>query len=236
MAPLDEILKIFAQMATKAHMLTLLNTYRGVPVNNEAEVVSIHQGYVVFKVHPFQSACLNLEGSTFIQSKLLPEVFRAKSVAVDFTKNQAILTEFTGVGNSIGKRGFIRVQPKEPVEAELYDGEHRVPAKLSDISTAGVGVFTFATYIYGDLSFEKGAVIYIDFPLPSTNRIIRLQGKITSLIHQQGTFLHRLGLEIAPNPSLDNLLLQYIEARQAEILEELHVYYESMQRASPLKE
>lgn len=236
MVPLDAILKIFSQMAAKSQPVVLLNTYRGIPVSNEAQVMSIHQGYVIFKVHPYQAACMNLEGRTFIQSRLLPEVYRAKTVVVDFAKNQAILTEFVGAGNSIGKRMITRVQPKEPVEAELYDGEHRVPARLSDISTAGIGVFTFATYIYGDLSFERGAQIYIDFKLPTTNRIIRLQGKITSLVHQQGTFLHRLGLEIVPNPSLEHLLKEYVEARQAELLEELRLYYESMQRLSPLKE
>jgi len=236
MVPLDALLKIFSQMAAKAQPVLLLNTYRGVPVSNEAQVLSIHQGYVVFKVHPYQAACLNLEGLTFIQSKLLPEIYRAKTVAVDFSKNQVILTEFSGAGNSIGKRAITRVQPKEPVDAELYDGEHRVPARLSDISTAGVGIFTFATYIYGDLSFEKGAQVYIDFTLPTTQRVIRLQARVTSLVHQQGTFLHRLGLEITPNPSVDKLLKQYVDMRQAELLQELHLYYESMQRLSPLKD
>ena len=235
MIPLVELMRLFSQLSARNQPVLLLNTYRGVPVSHEARVISIHKGYVVFGVHPEQAACLSLEEKTYVQSELLPEVYNAHVVAVDLAKNQSILTEFTGAGTSLGKRMTVRVQPQEPIEVELYDGEHRVPGQLVDISSTGMGIFTVATYIYSDLSFDKGTKVYIDFRLPVTDDFVRLQGRINSVAHQQGTFLHRLGLSILPNPDAEPMLKRYVDLRQQEILDELQRVSASMRQESSLK-
>jgi len=226
----DELMHLLGQLSNIGQPVMLLNTYRGIPVSHPASVVSIHKGYVVLGVHPDQATCLSLENKTYLQSELLPEVYKAQAVAVDVVKNEAILTEFTSAGTSLGKRMTVRVQPQNPVEVTLYDGEHRVPGQLVDISSKGVGIFTVATYIYTDLCFEKGTKVYIDFRLPITDAFIRLGGKINTVAHQQGTFLHRLGLSILPNPDAEPALKQYVALRQQEILEELKQISASMRQ------
>jgi len=235
MKDLDDVLKQFDVIADQEKPIRLINAYRGMPVSYEANIVTINQGYVALKVHPYQATCMALEGKTHVQSDLLSEVYRAKAVAVDVLKSQAILTEFTGAGGTVGNRMTVRVQPREPIDAEIYDGEHRIPGKLADISSTGVGVFTFATYIYGDLTFEKGGKVFIDFRLPIAESIVRCQGKITSLVHQAGTFLHRLGLQITAIPASEPVLLQYVAMRQEEILEELKRVYKSMYQDKDLR-
>jgi len=228
MKDLDDVMKQFDDIATQEKPLRLINAYRGIPISYEGYIVTINQGYVALKVHPYQATCMALEGKTHVQSDLLSEVYRAKAVAVDVLKSQAILTEFMGAGTTVGHRMTARVQPREPIDAEIYDGEHRIPGKLADISPSGVGVFTFATYIYGDLSFEKGGKVFVDFRLPIADAIVRCQGKITSLVHQPGTFLHRLGMQIVATPSSEPVLQQYVAMRQEELLDELKRVYKSM--------
>jgi hypothetical protein len=228
MAQQDNITRIFGMLLEQGKPARLINTYRGIPINNDARLITISQGYVAFSVHEYQAVCMTLEGKTFIQSDLLPEVYQARAVAVDVLTKQAILTEFAGVGTTVGKRMAVRVQPKEPVDVEIYDGKHRLPGKLADVSTTGVGVFTFATYIYGELTFEKSENVYIDVRMPVSDVILRFEGKITSVAHQKGTFLHRLGVKLLPNPETDLALLQYITQRQNEILRELKAIYETM--------
>ncbi len=235
MKDLDDVMKQFEAIAAQEKPIHLINSYRGIPVSYEASIVTINQGYVALKVHPYQATCMALEGKTHVQSDLLPEVYRAKAVAVDVLKSQAILTEFAGVGGTVGNRMTARVQPREPIDAEIYDGEHRIPGKLADISPTGVGVFTFATYIYGDLTFEKGGKVFVDFRLPTSEPVIRCQGKITSLVHQAGTFLHRLGLQITATPSSEPLLQQYVALRQEEILDEMKRVYKSMYQDKDLR-
>jgi len=235
MKPLDDIMKRFEEIAAQEKPIRLINAYRGIPIAYDSSIVTINQGYVALKAHPYQATCMALEGKTHVQSDLLPEVYRAKAVAVDVLKSQAILTEFTGAGTTVGHRMNVRVQPREPIDAEIYDGEHRIPGKLADISPGGLGVFTFATYIYGDLTFQKGIKVFIDFRLPTSEPMIRCQGRITSMVHQPGTFLHRLGVQIIANSTTDPLLHQYVAVRQEEILDELKRIYKSMYQEKDLR-
>jgi hypothetical protein len=225
---LDEVMQGFESAFQQGRPLHLLNTYRGIPVVHDAKIIMLNQGYLALTVHPYQATCMALENKTYIQADFSQDLFLAKTVALDVAKRQAIVTEFSRAPHSIGKRLAIRVQPKEPINAEIYDGEHRIPGKLADISSTGVGVFTFATYIYGDLSFEKDADVVVDFRMPTSGSILRYQAKVTSVVHQPGTFMHRLGLQIKPNPSADTLLKQYVTLRQEEILQELQLIYDSM--------
>jgi hypothetical protein len=228
MAQKDAITRIFDRLLEQRKPVRLLNTYRGIPITNDARIITISQGYVAFNVHEYQAVCMTLEGKTFVQNELLPEVYQARAVAVDVLTRQAILTEFTGAGNSVGKRMAVRVQPKEPVDVEIYDGKRRIPGKLADISTNGVGVFTFATYIYGELAFEKSENVFIDVRMPANEVILRFEGKITSVAHQKGTFLHRLGVKLFPDSANEPSLLEYVSRRQDEILHELKAIYETM--------
>jgi hypothetical protein len=224
----EDVIKGFAAAFKEGRPLHLLNTYRGIPIVYDAKIIMINQGYLALNVHPYQATCMALENKTYIQSDFSQELYQAKSVALDVAKCQAILTEFSRAPLSLGKRMAIRVQPKEPIDAEIYDGEHRIPGKLADISATGVGVFTFATYIYGDLDIKKGQDVMVDFRLPTSERMIRCRGKVTSLVHQMGTFLHRMGFSINTNPIAEPLLREYVGQRQKELLDELRRVYDSM--------
>lgn len=230
MARQDQITRTFNSLLDQQKPVRLINTYRGIPITNDARIITISQGYVAFNVHEYQAVCMTLEGKTYVQNDILPEVYQARAVAVDVSTKQAILTEFTGAGTTVGKRMAARVQPKEPADVEIYDGNRRIPGKLADISTTGVGIFTFATYIYGELSFEKSENVFIDVRMPLSDTIMRFEGKISSVMHQKGTFLHRLGVKLVPNPATDAALLEYITHRQNEILRELKAIYETMAR------
>jgi hypothetical protein len=143
----DEMMVQFQKILETRQPLTLLNTYRGFPINYPATLLAVDQGYVAMSVHEYQAVAIALEGKTHIQCDLLPQVIRGTSVAVDVVKKRAAFTELTGVGDAVGKRASIRVQPSEPLDAEIYDGRRRIGGKIADISTSGVGVFTFAAYI-----------------------------------------------------------------------------------------
>jgi len=226
--PKDDLMTHFAAIQEANRPVKLNNTYRGIPISYDATIIKINQAYVAFQVHEYQAVCMALEGKTYIQSALLPEVYQAQSVAVDVLKREVILTEFKGVGQSVGKRMSVRVHPKEPVDVEIHVREQSYPGKLADISTSGIGVFTFDTYIYGDLSFDKNTNVSIEVRLPVSDSPLNFQGKIISVVHQKDTFLHRLGVKIRSNPAAEPVLQRYLTQRHIEIMRELRVVYKSM--------
>lgn len=220
-------MSLFHEMAAKNQPLTLLNTYRGIPIDFPAQICHVEQGYVRVKVVAYQVACLALDNSTFIQGDLLPTTFQARVVAVNVNSHEATLTEFNPVDDSIGRRSHIRVQPHEPMDAEIRSGDQRTTGKLADISSYGLGVYTFATYFYGDIRFKKGEDIWIEVTLPGSEKPSVFRGTVTSILHQSATFVSRVGVQIKPD-SLNSLLEEYVFSRQEEILQELELVYSSM--------
>jgi len=226
----DEMMFLFKQVLDSRQPVTLINTYRGFPISYPASLMAVDQGYVAMTVHEYQAVAIALEGKTYMQSSVLPEVIQGMAVGVDVARKRVAVTELKGVGHSVGRRASIRVQPSDPIDAEIYDGRRRIAGKIADISTRGVGIFTFAAYIYGDLSFEKDKEVYIDFRLPNADSILRFQGVIASIAAQKATYMHRLGLKIFPSSEVEPLLQEYINQRKDETVLELKLVYESMSR------
>jgi hypothetical protein len=224
----DNVMRLFHMLLSAGEPVTLLNNYRGFPVEHKAAILTLEQGYVAIGIHEHQAVSMAIEGKTFIQNSRLPEVIRAAVMAVDVVKKRAVLTEFEPAGADIGRRKEIRVFPREPIEADIYDGRRRLNGKIADISTSGVGVFTFATYIYGDLSFEVDREVFVDFRLPTTDAVVSFQGVVTSVADKQDARLHRLGVHIFPNPEVQPLLDGFIQNRKEETERELTLIFQSM--------
>jgi len=220
----DELMGIFSNLISEQKPMTLYNTYRGLPFSYDADVLAVEPGSVVTRVDRHQAVSMSSEGRTYLYISTLPEVIRANVVGVDFKNKQATLNEFIGVGDTVGKRTSVRVQPDESLEAEIYDGRRRIRGRIADISASGMCIFTSATDMYG-LSFRLGWEVYIDFMPPNTDTMVRFLGVITNINYHDGSYLHRLGLKIFPNPEIKPVLEEYVVKQQRVILDEMEQTY-----------
>jgi len=235
MTTVDDLMRWFQDMAAKNGSVRLLNSYRGIPVIHPATVKSVSKGYVVVEVHPLQAACMNMENRTYLLVDILPYALHARAVAVEMLRSQAILSEFARTSSSIGKRLTVRVQPRTPIEVQIYDGDLRVPGKLADISTSGAGATELNTHVYGTINWKKGQPVFFDVCLPNSESVVRFHAKITNLITSQDTHLSRVGMTISADPKTLVILQEYIDARQEETIEELQQVYEAMCRQQAMK-
>ena len=226
----DEILTRLQGFADNNRPVRLINAYRGIPVAYSARVIVVGAGNAVFGINEYQSVCLSLDGKTHIQHPDLPEIWRARAVAVNVPLKEATLTEFVKAGSSLGHRLCTRVQPKEPIDAEIKIGKHTLPCQLVDISLNGVGVITLGTYTYGDLGARKGSKVLFNFTLPPTHTPVRLLGQVTSVAGTQNSKQHRLGCKTFPDNNADLLLLEYVALRRDELMRELSNVYATMRR------
>jgi hypothetical protein len=222
-----EFLNIFSSLISEQKPVTMYNTYRGLPFNYDADILSVDEGNVAARVHRHQTISMALEGRTHVHSSMLPQTVRANVVEVDFRKKQAILNEFSGVGDAVGKRISVRIQPSEALEAEIYDGRRQIRGWIADLSTNGMCIFTYSAYMYV-LSFGIDREVNVDFKPPSADAIVRFSGVITNINDQHGSYLHRLGLKVFPNPEIQPLLEEYITKQQQSILNEMELTYHSM--------
>lgn len=230
MTTVDDLMRWFQEIAAHQGSVRLINAYRGIPVIHPATIQSVSQGYVIAEVHPLQAACMNIEGITFMLVDIIPNALRARAVAVEMLHSQAILTEFARTSSSIGKRLTVRVQPSQPIEVQIYDGESRVSGKLADISASGAGVTEMNTHLVRSDGWEIGQQVYLDGRMPNREKVMRFRGKITSLVSTPETPLSRVGMTINADPATMEALQEYIATRQEETLEELERVYESLCR------
>jgi hypothetical protein len=226
----DEILTGLQAFADTNQPVRLINSYRGIPVAYSSRVIAVGAGNGVFGINEYQSVCLALDGKTYIQHPDLPEILRARAVAVNIPLKEATLTEFVKAGTSLGNRLYTRVQPKEPIDAEIKIGRHLLSCQLVDVSLNGVGVITLGTYTYGDLGAGKGSKVQFYFTLPPTHTPVQLMGQITSVADTQNSQQHRLGYKTFPDNNVDLLLLEYVALRRDELMRELSMVYATMRR------
>jgi hypothetical protein len=115
---------------------------------------------------------------------------------VDVPLKEATLTEFGKAGSMLGNRLYTRVQPKEPIAAEIKIGRHLLPCQLVDISLSGVGVITLGTYTYGKLGTRKGGKVQLYFSLPPTHMPVHDRASYEHCGHSN-TDQHRLGCKLS---------------------------------------
>jgi hypothetical protein len=226
----DEILTWLQDFAAKNQPVRLINAYRGIPVAYSARVIRVGAGNAVFAINEYQAVCMVLEGKTYLQHPDLPEILRARAISVQVPLKEVTLTEFVKAGTSLGNRLYTRVQPKEPIDAEIRIGQQLFPCQLVDISLNGVGAITLGTYAYGDLGIAKGLRVQFHFTLPPIHAPVQLMGQITSVADIEDSEQHRLGCKTFPENAVDLLLLEYVALRRDELMRELSMVYTSMRR------
>lgn len=226
----DEILAWLQSFAENDQPVRLVNTYRGIPVAYNARVIAVGAGNAVFEVNEYQAVCLALEGKTHLHHPEMPEVLRARAVSVDVPLKGATLTEFVKAGKSLSSRLCTRVQPREPIDAEIRIERDFQPCQLVDISLNGVGVITLGTYTYGELGVDKGTRVQLYFTLPPMHTPVQLAGQVTSVVDTENPLQHRLGCKTFPDNLVDNLLLEYVALRRDELMRELSMVYATMRR------
>ena len=215
-----ELMVIFSTLATNKSPVTLYNTYRGLPFNYSADILKFEAGMLSTRVHRYQAISMTQEGCTHLQNRTFREVIRANVDDIDYRMMEATLCEFTPAGDSIGKRMATRVQPSDSIEAEVSDGRRWVKGRIADISLGGLCFLTLTTSI-NSLSLGLERDVSIDFIPPGHASVVRFDAVITNIREQEGSYLHRLGLRLQPDPDIQPLMKKYIVKQQQVIMNEL---------------
>jgi hypothetical protein len=224
-----QLMAIFQYLSSEKSVVKLYNTYRGLPLDTTTAILGVDEGKITTSAFGYQAVSMSLQGQTHMNAPNLPSTLRAMVVDIDIKKKRAVLSDFTNVEGSIGKRKLVRVEPSEALEVKIYDGRQRIGGRIVDISSEGMCIFTLFADLYG-LSFTNDREVFIDFTPPYSKVAVRSRGIITSVVNQEGNFQHRLGLKIYTSPEIKQKLDDYIQQRQKELLNEMEESYLSLSR------
>lgn len=225
----DQISRSLNDILQNGRPLICHNNFHGVPISNPGNICEIQADFITLEVHPHQIACIWEEKRAYLEEASLPCIVKALPVSFSIENKEVILSHLQPAGPSFGKRMGLRVTPKDPIRVEINQDKNQLTATLADISTDGVGVFTFAALIEEDVTFRKDRPAVINLPLPAYPEVIHLTGVVTNVVKLRGNFVSRIGVRIQPDAKAQTILDQYILLRQQEIMEELQAFYLQLQ-------
>jgi hypothetical protein len=211
----------------------LHNVYKGIPISHEAQILEVTTQGARFQVKKYSAVCLELQRRTFIECEKLSSIVRCSVVSVDILDETAVMAAFVSLPMHIGKRTAVRVQPKDPIEVEVAYKGHSLKGRLADISTTGIGIYTWAM-IYGAGFFTNNTPIAILVTLPGSNTSIKLPGEVQNIQYDGDRY--RLGIITNPDATARARVTSYVSFRQAEIQRELHMMYEMFYQVAQRKD
>ncbi len=214
-----EILSLLQELQTKNEPVSLINSYYGLPVTNEALIKELGEDSIRLLVHPYQAVTMAIENLTFISHPDLPSVLRAKVGQTDFASSEAVVTEILYASASIGSRNSLRVQPPSRVGVVVSNLKSSARGELLDISEQGAGVCTFSTLMYNPISLKSGTNVRLTLELDEESPALDVQGQILYTASDGDN--HRLGMKIETDDHSRKVIHAYISQRKVILLEEL---------------
>jgi hypothetical protein len=225
----EEFRKIFEELnyvAAQKRTVNLITNFRGVPINLTASIIRCSQasGGVRLSVHHRQIVSLKAADQLLIQSNLFPKIVVADIVQVDLYKQIIFLNNLRYVTGSMGNRKNVRVQPENPLHAEIItDHGFNILGEIIDISLDGLSVYLEKVDLPGDELFSPQARVEVRLGLPGPDKKaihdIAVSARVAYTKHQDTTL--RMGLITSLNEVEQHVMRRYIFDRQTEILNEI---------------
>lgn len=202
--------------------LELMVIYKGVPVISKARIDRIESDTVVMTTQDPGLVCLRDRPQTSILGSDYFEPSTAKIQKVDLQTGEVHLREFSYLGNRLGERMIIRVEPPEPLPLTLDLSDHQIQAELVDISVSGAGI----RMLERDYSpaLRPGSQVRCQFELPTGG--VALPATILSGIRSGDS--HRLSVRFGQNGDQKKVIFRYLVDRRAEIEREIQTAFERL--------
>lgn len=228
---IQQILSFFPE----TDQLTLINSYRGVPIMYEASLLKVHDDTIVVKAHKYQSVCMELTKRTFFRNDQIPTI-QGRVLRSDIENMTVTLGELTVTDTEIGNRKTIRVSPKDPIPVTIKKKHSRqqIIASLVDISIIGVGVYWISVFMDQVRFFKPNTDVTVSISLPASDNKpwyeLTMGASIANIQSLDGIQKFRLGLQITTTSKNQKQIQDYVTVRQNEIIREIRMLYDVLVR------
>ncbi len=216
LSPEEQAISNLELIREKKVKITVLNTYRGVPIQYKASVVHTTSNSVYLKTHPIQEAAAKEQGGIYILgiAPLEYDLF-AQIKAVKYRGHILLeLKEFNILKNSLFQRQGIRVQPKTNTQIQLKYDKLTYKVQLFDISLGGLAIITTKK-----IAIANFASLKIKIPDTLFGKETTFNATLIQSSHFEDSEKYHFNLNLTT--SQETLLSRYITKRQNEIIQEL---------------
>jgi len=216
LSPEEQAISNLELIREKKVKITVLNTYRGVPIQYKASIVHTSSNSVYIKTHPIQEAAAKDQGAIYILgiAPLEYDLF-AQIKAVKYKGYILLeLKEFNILKNSLFQRQSVRVQPKLNTQLQLNCDKLSYKVQLFDISLGGLAIITTKK-----IAIANYASLKIKIPNTLFGKETTFNATLIQSSHFENSEKYHFNLNLTT--SQETLLSRYITKRQNEIIHEL---------------
>ena len=212
--------KIFKIYNAKQN-LYVFGVYKGVPISHNTKIISINKEENSIKI--------NANNYQIIAAKFQKEIYllepksntTLKAYVSDVNSYQKILTltDIKETDRSITKRNYIRVQPKNKIQATIKYNNQEYEGNIYDLSIKGISITSKKI----PMDLNDNAVISFTLSTKNESCYFNFQSTLRSISTYSKNLL-RYHFYFEPNPVEESNLEKYIKYREKEIVKELILY------------
>jgi hypothetical protein len=122
--------------------LPLMNVFKGIPISNQSELLTVNDKFAQFKTNPVQIAAIHAASETVIRFSSDNEAVIGKLNSLDTARNIVSLKEFAFAHFHVHERTAVRVQLLPPVDVVLTVDGNKLTGVVRDISLDGCNMST----------------------------------------------------------------------------------------------
>ena len=116
------ISEIFEKAKEAGKRVKLLNFYRGIPIENEADILECDENMVVLRTSALQEMAMKLSNRVFIEKEdIFPQTVKAEIEVVNFMNNSVVIKNprYYFESNFKNKLENLKVEPKFPQSVKI---------------------------------------------------------------------------------------------------------------------
>lgn len=196
-----------------------LSECKGVPVVIRGQIIAVHPESILFQVEPPDSICMNWDQHALLLHDSFISGIQGRILKYDPAEGQVEVSEFVYSDRGFGDRSMVRVEPEEPLSAELVLGHTSLPCQVVDLSLNGFGVLTQPAQ---GIAFTKGQAITIKLDL--LNQRVEISGTLLGVFPKNK--ITRLAISFSQDAPGHAAVARYITRRRAEIRQEIQAAYQ----------
>jgi hypothetical protein len=225
-----DIYRLVSDATNNKSNVRFLNTYRGVPVTADGNVIELHGNDVKFQTTAIQILCIRAQKYSYINFGDF--ILKGRVISSNLNDETIILTDLEPNKNIIGLRKFIRIEPFSPVKVRFTSPRFNtvdsdVPvwfiANLVDLSIHGAAIHLNA-FVYKQTPVYVNDSGMLKFTLTEPKPMDPIQFETATIVKNIRYFderLVRIGLQTFPDINLENTLTHYVAHLQKIIIQEL---------------
>jgi hypothetical protein len=196
-----------------------LSECKGVPVVIKGRIDEVRKESIVFKVEPPDSICMDWDDHALLLHDTFISGIQGRILKFDPTDGQVELGEFAYSDRGFGDRSMVRVEPEEPLPAELILGNTSLPCQVVDLSLNGFGILAQPAK---GVELAKGQAVTLKLNL--LNQGVEIPGTLLGVFPKDEII--RLAISFSQDAPGHAAVARYITRRRAEIRQEIQDIYQ----------